>query len=41
MLNVIIAQKLKKKVEEVPLPKSIRDLVGGGSALSNGFRWGW
>jgi hypothetical protein len=26
---VIIAQKLKKKVEEIPLSKSIKDLIGG------------
>jgi fatty acid synthase subunit beta len=31
VLNVIVAQKLKKKVEEVPLSKSIKDLVGGKS----------
>jgi fatty acid synthase subunit alpha, fungi type len=34
-LNVIVAQKLKKKVEEVPLSKSIKDLVGGKSTLQN------
>jgi fatty acid synthase subunit alpha len=28
VLNVIVAQKLKKKVEEVPLSKSIKDFVG-------------
>jgi len=33
-LRVIIAQKLKK-VEEVPLSKSIKDLVGGKSTLQN------
>jgi fatty acid synthase subunit alpha len=35
ILNVIVAQKLKKKVEEVPLSKSIKDLVGGKSTLQN------
>jgi fatty acid synthase subunit alpha, fungi type len=35
VLNVIVAQKLKKKVEEVPLSKSIKDLVGGKSTLQN------
>jgi fatty acid synthase subunit alpha, fungi type len=34
ILNVIVAQKLKK-VEEVPLSKSIKDLVGGKSTLQN------
>ena len=34
-LRVIIAQKLKKKVEEIPLSKSIKDLVGGKSTLQN------
>jgi fatty acid synthase subunit alpha len=34
-LHVIIAQKLKKKVEEVPLSKTIKDLVGGKSTLQN------
>ncbi|KAF9508762.1 hypothetical protein BS47DRAFT_1365687 [Hydnum rufescens UP504] len=34
-LHVIIAQKLKKKVEEIPLSKSIKDLVGGKSTLQN------
>jgi 3-oxoacyl-ACP reductase-like protein len=34
-LRIIIAQKLKKKVEEVPLSKSIKDLVGGKSTLPN------
>jgi fatty acid synthase subunit alpha, fungi type len=32
ILNVIVAQKLKKKV---PLSKSIKDLVGGKSTLQN------
>lgn len=31
----IIAQKLKKKIDEVPLTKSIKDLVGGKSTLQN------
>ena len=35
ILTSIIAQKLKKKVEEVPLSKSIKDLVGGKSTLQN------
>ena len=35
ILNVIVAQKLKKSVEEVPLSKSIKDLVGGKSTLQN------
>ncbi|KDQ57051.1 hypothetical protein JAAARDRAFT_35647 [Jaapia argillacea MUCL 33604] len=35
VLVAIIAQKLKKKVEEVPLSKSIKDLVGGKSTLQN------
>ena len=34
-LRIIIAQKLKKKVDEVPLSKSIKDLVGGKSTLQN------
>jgi fatty acid synthase subunit alpha, fungi type len=34
-LNIIVAQKLKKKVEEVPVSKSIKDLVGGKSTLQN------
>lgn len=34
-LRVIIAQKLKKGVDEVPLSKSIKDLVGGKSTLQN------
>lgn len=34
-LRVIIAQKLKKPVSEVPLGKSIKDLVGGKSTLQN------
>ncbi|KAH7884386.1 hypothetical protein F5I97DRAFT_1968464 [Phlebopus sp. FC_14] len=35
ILVSIIAQKLKKKIEEVPLAKSIKDLVGGKSTLQN------
>ncbi|PCH42040.1 fatty acid synthase [Wolfiporia cocos MD-104 SS10] len=35
VLSVIIAQKLKKKVEEVPLSKSLKDLSGGKSTLQN------
>lgn len=35
VLVAIIAQKLKKKVEEVPLSKSIKDLVGGKSTMQN------
>ena len=34
-LRVIIAQKLKKGIDEVPLSKSIKDLVGGKSTLQN------
>lgn len=34
-LRVIIAQKLKKGVDEVPLSKTIKDLVGGKSTLQN------
>ncbi|THH15787.1 hypothetical protein EW146_g4747 [Bondarzewia mesenterica] len=35
ILVAIVAQKLKKKVNEVPLSKSIKDLVGGKSTLQN------
>ncbi|EKM78079.1 hypothetical protein AGABI1DRAFT_61049 [Agaricus bisporus var. burnettii JB137-S8] len=35
ILLVIVAQKLKKRVDEVPLSKSIKDLVGGKSTLQN------
>ena len=35
ILAVVVAQKLKKKVEEIPLSKSIKDLVGGKSTLQN------
>ena len=34
-LRIIIAQKLKKKIEEIPLSKSIKDLVGGKYTLQN------
>jgi fatty acid synthase subunit alpha, fungi type len=35
VLHILVAQKLKKKVEEVPASKSIKDLVGGKSTLQN------
>ncbi|KAJ7228023.1 hypothetical protein B0H12DRAFT_1264683 [Mycena haematopus] len=35
ILSVFVAQKLKKRVDEVPLSKSIKDLVGGKSTLQN------
>ncbi|KAI8394241.1 fatty acid synthase [Radiomyces spectabilis] len=35
VIHVVIAQKLKKTVDEVPLSKSIKDLVGGKSTLQN------
>ncbi|TFK75163.1 fatty acid synthase [Pluteus cervinus] len=35
ILSVIVAQKLKKRVDEVPMSKSIKDLVGGKSTLQN------
>lgn len=35
VLTVIVAQKLKKNINEVPLTKSIKDLVGGKSTLQN------
>ena len=35
VLTVIIAQKLKKPANDVPLSKSIKDLVGGKSTLQN------
>ncbi|KAJ7019830.1 fatty acid synthase [Mycena alexandri] len=35
ILSVIVAQKLKKQVNEVPLSKSIKELVGGKSTLQN------
>lgn len=35
ILLYVIAQKLKKRIDEVPLTKSIKDLVGGKSTLQN------
>jgi fatty acid synthase subunit beta len=35
ILLVIVAQKLKKRVDEISLSKSIKDLVGGKSTLQN------
>ena len=35
ILLVIVAQKLKKRVDEILLSKSIKDLVGGKSTLQN------
>jgi fatty acid synthase subunit alpha len=35
ILLVIVAQKLKNRVDEIPLSKSIKDLVGGKSTLQN------
>ncbi|KAJ3414301.1 3-oxoacyl-[acyl-carrier-protein] synthase [Chytridiales sp. JEL 0842] len=35
VLIVLIAQKLKKSIPDVPLSKSIKDLVGGKSTLQN------
>ncbi|KAF7348641.1 Fatty acid synthase subunit alpha [Mycena venus] len=35
ILSIIVAQKLKKRVDEVLLSKSIKDLVGGKSTLQN------
>jgi fatty acid synthase subunit alpha len=35
VLTVIVAQKLKKPASEVPMSKSIKDLVGGKSTLQN------
>lgn len=35
IIHVVIAQKLKKSVDEVPLSKAIKDLVGGKSTLQN------
>ncbi|KAH7106327.1 fatty acid synthase [Auriculariales sp. MPI-PUGE-AT-0066] len=34
-LRVIISQKLKKRVDEIPTAKAIKDLVGGKSTLQN------
>lgn len=36
VLRLIIAQKLKKPVQDVPLSKTIKDLVSGKSTLQNG-----
>ncbi|KAJ1674527.1 fatty acid synthase alpha subunit Lsd1, partial [Spiromyces aspiralis] len=35
ILHAVVAQKLKKSLDEVPISKSIRDLVGGKSTLQN------
>ena len=35
ILLIVVAQKLKKRVDEIPLSKSIKDLVGGKSTLQN------
>ncbi|KAI0046589.1 fatty acid synthase [Auriscalpium vulgare] len=35
ILATIVAQKLKKRLEEIPLSKSIKDLSGGKSTLQN------
>jgi fatty acid synthase subunit alpha, fungi type len=35
ILSVVVVQKLKKKVDEVLLSKTIKDLVGGKSTLQN------
>lgn len=35
ILLVVIAQKLKKKVDDIPLSKTIKDLVGGKSTMQN------
>ena len=35
ILLVIVTQKLKKRINEIPLSKTIKDLVGGKSALQN------
>lgn len=35
VIHVVIAQKLKKPIDEVPLSKAIKDLVGGKSTLQN------
>jgi fatty acid synthase subunit alpha len=35
VLAVIVAQKLKKGVNEIPMSKSIKDLVGGKSTMQN------
>jgi len=35
ILLVVVAQKLKKRIDEIPLSKAIKDLVGGKSTLQN------
>jgi 3-oxoacyl-ACP reductase-like protein len=35
VIHVVIAQKLKKSVDEIPLSKAIKDLVGGKSTMQN------
>ncbi|KAK9458205.1 3-oxoacyl-reductase [Dipodascopsis uninucleata] len=35
VLRVLVAQKLKKTLEQVPVTKTIKDLVGGKSTLQN------
>ncbi|KAI7866261.1 fatty acid synthase [Spinellus fusiger] len=35
ILNCVVAQKLKKTVDEIPMAKAIKDLVGGKSTLQN------
>ncbi|KAG2217921.1 hypothetical protein INT45_012584 [Circinella minor] len=35
IIHCVIAQKLKKSVDEIPLSKAIKDLVGGKSTLQN------
>jgi len=35
ILLVIVAQKLKKRIDEIPLSKTIKDLVGGKSMSRN------
>ena len=35
VLQSIVAQKLKKTLDQIPLSKTIKDLVGGKSTLQN------
>ncbi|KAI9247028.1 hypothetical protein BY458DRAFT_560469 [Sporodiniella umbellata] len=35
VLQAVIAQKLKKSIDEIPMSKAIKDLVGGKSTLQN------
>ncbi|ORX48172.1 fatty acid synthase [Piromyces finnis] len=35
LINILIAQKLKKSAQEVPMSATIKDLVGGKSTLQN------